>query len=762
VQLGNYVASSQAGSTVAVTVLVSDSAVTDANSARAEDIEGMDFTIQLGTGTGSTPSISTVDFNTNTVWTGNINGPLGGVDPASGNTAQFKAFAVSTGFDNTNQVFQVINPNGVLSRVTLSTAGAAVGQFAVMMVNTSDPVRGNSFFSDGLGNTVPSTITNGNLTIVSNQVVYWNGNSSATWDTGGNWVAAAAPTAAQDAYFGKPIPGTGATVNLSTTETVNNLWFDGSYAFNGGQITLNGGTITVFTGSSVAVNSTLAGAAGLTLSSAGGGTLTLGGTTNNTYTGDTNVNAGTLVLNKSGALAIPGGNLNVNAATVTFSAANQTANTVAVTLTNGAANAIANINASQTFGSLSGNGTLAFPGVLGPSLTVGAANTPTTFSGPITGAGNLLKTGSSTFTLSGSSDSVSAVTVNAGTLAFSTATPNLNGTTLGGSWTVNAGTLTLPAGNTVTTIGPTGNVALGAPTASFAAINGLAANQGGFAISGGKTFTTAGFLTNDGGIAVTGAGSALTVIGNLTNTGTPGASGNTNVGSGATLAAKSIQQNAFTVGGNVNITPKASGGGQSIINNLTIVGNTNLWTGKLNLADNSMIVNYSGTSPASTVANQLKQGYGATGKWDGTGGITSSVAQSNPSQFTLGYADGADNVVAGLPSGQVLVKYTRAGDANLSGTVDIVDLGILASHYGHAGKWDQGDFNYDGIVNVVDLGILATNYGRGTSLTASQAALQFEHDVALFPQLQAVPEPASIGLIALGGIALLSRRSRGQ
>ena len=76
------------------------------------------------------------------------------------------------------------------------------------------------------------------------------------------------------------------------------------------------------------------------------------------------------------------------------------------------------------------------------------------------------------------------------------------------------------------------------------------------------------------------------------------------------------------------------------------------------------------------------------------------------------------------------------GDANEDGSVDVSDLGILATNYGTTTGmgWGQGDFNEDGAVDVSDLGVLATNYGTSTAATS------------------AVPEPSVLMLLA--GIVL--------
>jgi len=83
------------------------------------------------------------------------------------------------------------------------------------------------------------------------------------------------------------------------------------------------------------------------------------------------------------------------------------------------------------------------------------------------------------------------------------------------------------------------------------------------------------------------------------------------------------------------------------------------------------------------------------------------------------------------------------GDADLSGTVDVGDLGILGANYGQDNKtWFEGDFNDDGEVDIGDLGILGGNYGNlAGGLPGS------------------VPEPASALLLSFaGGVALLLRR----
>ena len=84
------------------------------------------------------------------------------------------------------------------------------------------------------------------------------------------------------------------------------------------------------------------------------------------------------------------------------------------------------------------------------------------------------------------------------------------------------------------------------------------------------------------------------------------------------------------------------------------------------------------------------------------------------------------------------------GDANLDGSVLVGDLNIVGTNWqGSPDPWGSGDFNVDGVVDVADLNLLALNWQDSIPLAAAG---------------QAVPEPSSLALLALAGIALLLRR----
>jgi hypothetical protein len=170
---------------------------------------------------------------------------------------------------------------------------------------------------------------------------------------------------------------------------------------------------------------------------------------------------------------------------------------------------------------------------------------------------------------------------------------------------------------------------------------------------------------------------------------------------GATAAVTSV--GAGTPGANQRMLVVGAGG--------IIVSSTS----NLDIADNAVVLK--GVDPAA-VQTLLSTGYNA-GHWNGTGGLTSSIAAAS-TETSIGFASNASlnktdfQGVTGLTPTDVLVKYTYSGDANLDAKVDIGDLGLLAGAWQQSGKtWLDGDFTYDGAVNIGDLGLLAGNWQKG-------------------------------------------------
>jgi autotransporter-associated beta strand protein len=266
----------------------------------------------------------------------------------------------------------------------------------------------------------------------------------------------------------------------------------------------------------------------------------------------------------------------------------------------------------------------------------------------------------------------------------------------------------------------------------------------------GTSLQISGAIGGSGGITMSGSGSLVLDAANSY-------SGATAVSGGKLVAAAAHAlpgDNALSIGSSGTVQ-LASGTGGETLSSLTINKG-----GALDLTNNHFIINFTGTDPVATIRGYLVTGY-AGGAWNG-GGIDSSVVSSG---YGIGYADGADGVVAGLSSGQIEVKYTLLGDANLDGLVNGDDFTILAGNLGKsAAAWDKGDFNYDGVVSGDDFTDLIGNLGKQASggdviLPASDYAA-IDAFAAANGLMADVPEPGPGTVLVFAGLGVLMCRRR--
>ncbi len=454
------------------------------------------------------------------------------------------------------------------------------------------------------------------------------------------------------------------------------------------------------------------------------------------------------------------------------------------------------------------------------TLTIGGAITPANpFEGVISdgnGEVTLQQSGTGTLELTGTSTYSGGTNLNSGTieitqdvdlggLGVGMGSVNFNGGTLllNGQWTstkplaVNPGNSTLNGATNTVSLTPSGltwnggtlaienaGVSSLTPNSNFSTVSVTApgtvvsidanttldVNGGSFG-DGIDPFSNAhpanGIVTAANSVAIVNNGN-LNIVGGTTTNGVEGQP-TTSIAGITGTGTLSVGQS-----GSPTVLQLAQGSGKSVVNSLVINSNATL-----DITNNHLIINYGaagGGDPMTTVYQWLREGYN-NGNWNGgvgfTPGIISSSAQTltNGLKYGIGWADGNDGVhdVAGLSTGQIELKYTLLGDANLDGSVNGSDFSILAANFGlGVTNWDQGNFLYSSSVNGSDFSALAANFGQGdsgadTSITPADIAALDAFAAANglpLPTVAAVPEPASVGLAALGAVGMLSRRRR--
>ena len=528
----------------------------------------------------------------------------------------------------------------------------------------------------------------------------------------------------------------GGTVNLNASDTVGALaGVSGTINLANGQILTAGGSNANTTFSGV-----LAGQGGLTKT--GTGALGLSGA--NTYTGATQISAGTLAINGAGSLgattvtndalfevingATAGTSTIINNRTLVFNNAGS-AGSATITTNDGAAlnargtlffglstggtsrqivNAGGLLDITQhagagvTIGSLEGAGLV---GIGGKTLTIGSNNNSTTFSGVIQNQGNqagsaalagdLVKTGTGTLTLSGANTYTGTTTINegvlniqnaaglgstaAGTTVAAGAALELQGginigteaLTLNGTGVANGGALRSIGGNN--TVG--GAITLGSASRINADANLLnlqSIDNGGFLLTlGGAGITIvngaisgAGGLTMDGGDTValradnTYAGITTINAGTL-NIGGGGAAGSLGTGNVVNNAALIINRTgvstyAGVISGTGTLTKQGAG-------TFTLTG-AHTYTGATTIDNGTLVIDGTGALGATTVTNNAGLQF-FNNSSAGNATITSAGPNGNTAFF--GNSSAAN---ATIVNNQFLnfIDSSTAGQANIT------------------------------------------------------------------------------------------------
>jgi autotransporter-associated beta strand protein len=665
--------------------------------------------------------------------------------------------------------------------------------------------------------TGPTTVSAGTLTLSGAGTL---GNGGALTMSGGQLnlgglsrtvgaVIITAPAASGDTITNGSLTGTSyAASNASGTVTISaNLLASGSAGFT----KLGAGTATL-TGTNTYTGVTTVGAGTLSVSSlanagsaspigqyptAGAGGLVLAGGTFQYTGGSTSVNRGFTLIGSSTI------NVSTGGAALTLGTCSA-GSTLAVT---GGSGSSLSLGAVTLIGATTFNPTsaaLTVPSVSGAyALTLDGTSTSSSISGVIgTSGGALTKSGNGTWKLlSGSSTYTGVTTISAGVLEASVLANGGSNSSIGKSTNVAA------------------NLVFGAPAATlrYTGSSNVTINRG-FTLSsgagGGATIESSGSgtLSIDNTIALaygtasqtrlltlggtnTGANTFSKVIGNNTS-----ATSLTKAGTGTwVLGGTNTYTGATTISGGTLLV----NGNQSAASGAVAV-NANGTLGGIGTIGGAVTVNASGTlapgnraltTPAAgtlKIANAVNLASGTTEMrlfsptesdklWQSTaGGLTYGgilkITDLDPVAFAVGnnwdlfdfdsrsgtFSNNAElDTVGGtylplLITGQKwnfdyatgvlsVVSSNLPGDTNGDRVVDAADYLAVKQNLGRTGgaSLGQGNLDGDGDVDWDDLQLVMTNFGTGSGTAPTTT-----------------PEPATLGLLAIGALAVLRRNRR--
>uniref|UniRef100_UPI0015CE6FD4 autotransporter outer membrane beta-barrel domain-containing protein n=1 Tax=Burkholderia guangdongensis TaxID=1792500 RepID=UPI0015CE6FD4 len=460
---------------------------------------------------------------------------------------------------------------------------------------------------------------------------------------------------ATNGTYGGTIGGTGGvTLNGPGTETLT-----GANTYTGGT-TINGGTLAIGTGGSLASTSpvdltgngatfdisnattpqsigTLTGVTGSNVN-LGANALTMNNATNGTYAGTIGGNGGALTVTGPGTETLTGANTYTGGTNL-----------------NGGNLAVGNNSALGTGAlNVSGAGTLgaSAPTTLANAVNLGKGSTLTVngsndlgLSGVIAGPGELVQNSTGTTTLSGANTYTGGTLIDSGTLAIGP----------GGSLASTAPVLLAEPGATFDISGATAPQSIG----TLSGANGTTVNLGATALTlTGSNGTFGGALTGTGPLTLSGAGTELL-------TGTSTLSGPTTVQAGTLAVNGSLANSPVTVQNGATVTGSGTIGGLYVSSGGTASvpqpGQT------LHVAGN---VTFQPGSTFQVGVNPQQSGMiAATGNATINGGTVQAVAaqatyQANTTYKILSAGAGVTGQFSGVNSTYAFVTPTLSYDAN--------------------------------------------------------------------------------------------------
>ncbi len=547
---------------------------------------------------------------------------------------------------------------------------------------------------------------------------------------------------------------------------------------NGGTLALRSNTSTSFTNGSSAYNLTLPSGntsetidVGQVSGSNSGRTITLGNVTLNS------ANNNVTTLNVTDSVG-SGDTLALGAVTTAL----QSALTLNPT------------TASLTVASFSRTG-----GINGSSLTLGGTSTGNTIGAITQTTANpdnviLVKSGASTWTVSGASNYLGSTTVSGGTLAGigTNAFGSTNGINVG------SGTLSLRGDSNTNFVKASDSSLYAVTTTVGSGASTIDVDQATVTGTAAKTMTI-GTLTLNTAITnattFTGANNTSLSIGAVTTgnsaNGTETLTNNIGGGGSLTLASISVLRTGttptlvFNGSGNTTVTGAITQSGATALTysgagTLTLSGSDN-HSGTTTVSSGTLLRNGAHTGAgAYIVATGAILGGSGSITTAGNAGIAGSVAATTAWKLSPGDVGAIGTLTTDLGTGQLdirgavnasnsqsmLFDIGATGDKVILSGTTVLNIGTGTLEFNDFLFTDKGNiavgtytlFDSSSAITGTLGATLTGSFGVGSVITGTIAFANSSQDIVL--NVTAAPEPTSLGLIGLGGMALLRRRRR--
>ena len=483
-----------------------------------------------------------------------------------------------------------------------------------------------------------------------------------------------------------------------------------------GNITFGGGTLQYGSGITVDLSGRIKNSASAILIDTNGQSVSFDSVLDSTNSGGLAKNgSGTLNLNASNTYS---GTTIVNVGTLSIGNVNALQNTTLDTGTSGSQAVAFSAAGANTYniGAIQGGDTLDFGS---NTISVGANNAATSFTGILAGSGgSLTKVGSGVLTLSGNNSYTGVTTISAGTLRLNNAASNT--TTISGNILINGGTLNYGTtdmddqiSNSATVTMSSGSIALSGRTET---IGSMSMSGGSLSIAGGVLTLSSASSFTGGNVSITIAGGGLITTGQTTlGNATFSYSNASNNASQGLVLSSGLDLNANTT---ANFTNALAGVGRISLGGTTKVfdvgASSNLNIGWAVVSSNSsggLTKNGTGTmtlSAANTYTGATTINGGTLTLSGGsaiadTGAVTvaSGAVLNLGASETVGAISGAGNIAMG--------SYTLTSNASTATSF----TGILSGSGGSLTKVGSGSLTLSG----------ANTYTGSTTISAGTLVL---------------------------------------